>query len=125
MRAGIGKSTISFNLAYMFSRQANTSVLDVCPQRNLTESIMQGQKAAVTIAEALRPRVLGPAFGVDPDDISYRLSSLNDNFKGGKKSYFIPGDGDLFSFPSSLYQQLQQAIVLPATRTPLRIFCSV
>jgi hypothetical protein len=54
--------------------------------------------------------VLGPAFGVIPDEISYRLALLNDNFSGGKKSWFIPGDGGLFSFPSSLYQQLQQAI---------------
>jgi chromosome partitioning protein len=45
-----------------------------------------------------------------PDDISYKLSGLNDYFKGGKASYFIAGDADLFSFPSSLYQQMQQAM---------------
>lgn len=110
LRGGIGKSTISFNLAYMFSRVASTLVLDLCPQRNLTESIVRSQRHAVTIADALRPKVLGPAFGVLPDDISYRLSTLNDNFKGGKKSYLVPGDGALFAFPSSLYQQLQQAM---------------
>jgi len=110
LRGGIGKSTISFNLAYMFSRTSSTLVVDLCPQRNLTESIARGHKKTVTIADAIRPKVLGPAFGVIPDDISYRLSGINDNFKGGKKSYFIFGDGDLFSFPSSLYQQLQQAM---------------
>ena len=110
LRGGIGKSTISFNLAYMFSRSASTLVLDLCPQRNLTESIMRGQKSAITIADALRPKVLGPAFGVVPEDISYQLSKLNDNFKGGKKSFFVPGDAALFAFPSSLYQQLQQAM---------------
>lgn len=110
LRGGIGKSTISFNLAYMFSRSASTLILDLCPQRNLTESIMRGQVKGITIADALRPKVLGPAFGVPPDDIAYRLSGLNENFKGGKKSFFIPGDGALFAFPSSLYQQLQQAM---------------
>jgi chromosome partitioning protein len=110
LRGGIGKSTISFNLAYMLSRHASTLVLDLCPQRNLTESISRNGKLAVTIADALRPKVLGPAFGVVPDDIAYRLSGLNENFKGGKKSYFISGDGGLFAFPSSLYQQLQQAM---------------
>lgn len=110
LRGGIGKSTISFNLAYMFSRSVSTLILDLCPQRNLTESITRDRLHGVTIADAIRPKVLGPAFGVQPDDISYRLSSLNDNFKGGKKSYFVPGDGALFSFPSSLYQQLQQAM---------------
>lgn len=110
LRGGIGKSTMSFNLAYMFSRHNSTLVADLCPQRNLTESTMRGQTAAVDIGIALRPKVLGPAFGDVPDDISYQLSHLNDHFKGGKKSFFIPGDADLFSFPSSLYQQLQQAM---------------
>jgi hypothetical protein len=54
--------------------------------------------------------VLGPAFGEVPDNISRRLSRLNENFAGGKKSFFIPGDPGLFAFPSSLYQQLQQAM---------------
>jgi chromosome partitioning protein len=110
LRGGIGKSTVTFNLAFMFSRKSSTLVLDLCPQRNLTESIMRGQAAAVTIATSLRPKVLGPAFGVAPEEISYRLASLNDKFLGGKKSWFIPGDGSLFAFPSSLYQQLQQAM---------------
>jgi cellulose biosynthesis protein BcsQ len=110
LRGGIGKSTISFNLAYMFSRARSTLILDLCPQRNLTESIMRGQKREVNIGAALRPKVLGPAFGVMPEELSYRLATLNDHFNGGKKSWFIPGDNGLFAFPSSLYQQLQQAV---------------
>jgi cellulose biosynthesis protein BcsQ len=97
-------------MAYMVSRQRSTLILDLCPQRNLTESIMRGQKKEMTVGAALRSKVLGPAFGVVPDEMSYRLSSLNENFTGGKKSWFIPGDAGLFAFPSSLYQQLQQAI---------------
>lgn len=110
LRGGIGKSTLSFNIAYMMSRHAHTLVADLCPQRNLTEALMRGQASEVNIGMALRPKVLGPAFGDVPEDISYRISNLNDYFKGGKGSYFIPGDPDLFSFPSALYQQLQQAM---------------
>lgn len=110
LRGGIGKSTLSFNLAWMFSRYEATLVADLCPQRNLTESLMRGYMPDVTVEDALRPKILGPAFGDVPDDISYRISEYNDHFKGGKSSYFVPGDAQLFAFPSALYQQLQQAI---------------
>lgn len=110
LRGGIGKSTISFNLSYLFSRIKSTLLADVCPQMNLTESIMRGHEIDVSIKDALFPKVLGSAFGDIPDDISYRLAHINERFKGGKKSYFIPGSSSLFSFPSSLYQQLQQAM---------------
>ncbi|WP_313064723.1 ParA family protein [Achromobacter animicus] len=110
LRGGIGKSTLSFNLAWMFTRHHSTLVADLCPQRNLTESIMRGQKPEVTVSHALNPKVLGPAFGEVPEDISYRASSLNDHFKGAKSGFLVPGDGALFAFPSALYQQLQQAM---------------
>lgn len=110
LRGGIGKTTLCFNLAYMLSRHKPTLVADLCPQKNLTEAILRDADATVTIADALRPKVLGPAFGDIPDDISYKISNLNDYFKGGKASYFIVGDSNLFAFPSALYQQLQQAM---------------
>ncbi|WP_175767795.1 ParA family protein [Burkholderia cenocepacia] len=110
LRGGIGKSTLSFNLAWMFTRHHSTLIADLCPQRNLTESITRGQKLDVTIGAALNPKVLGPAFGDVPEDISYRASGLNDHFKAGKSGFLVPGDGQLFAFPSALYQQLQQAM---------------
>ncbi len=110
LRGGIGKSTLSFNLAYMLSRYRTTLVADLCPQKNLTEVIMREAEYNVNIGDALRPLVSGPAFGDIPTDISYLISKLNDSFKGAKASYFIPGDSGLFAFPSSLYQQLQQAM---------------
>ncbi|WGY34902.1 ParA family protein [Pseudomonas aeruginosa] len=110
LRGGIGKSTLSFNLSWMFTRHSPTLIADLCPQRNLTESLMRGAKAEVSVGDALRPKVLGPAFGDVPEDISYRISTYNDHFKGGKSGYFVPGDGQLFAFPSALYQQLQQAM---------------
>lgn len=125
LRGGIGKSTISFNLSYMLSRQNSTLVVDLCPQRNLTESIARGEKHKSTIGDVLRPKVLGPAFGAVDENISYRLSQLNDHFSGGKKSYFIPGDAGLFAFPSSLYQQLQQAMAASNTSAVKNILFSL
>jgi chromosome partitioning protein len=110
LRGGIGKSTLSFNLAYLMSRNEPTLIADLCAQQNLTESLMRGSPKPVTISDALRPILLGPAFGNVPTDISFRVSQHNDNFKGGKGAFFIPGSGELFAFPSSLYQQLQQAV---------------
>ncbi|MEH3041484.1 MAG: ParA family protein [Sphingomonas paucimobilis] len=110
LRGGIGKSTLSFNIAYLMSRAKPTLIADLCAQCNLTEALMRGQATPVTIADALRPRLMGPAFGEIPDDISYRVGTYNHNFKGGKSAFFLPGSAELFSFPSSLYQQLQQAV---------------
>ena len=109
LRGGVGKSTLSFNLAYEISRHKRVLVADVCPQCNLTETMMRGRKPEVTIYQALIPRLLGPAFGEAPDDISYRMSERLDSFKGGHRCCFIPGDPEMFSFPSQLYQQLQLA----------------
>ena len=109
LRGGVGKSTLAFNLAYEISRNHPLLVTDLCPQRNLTENMMRGEDTPVTILTALQPMLLGPAFGDVPEDISYRISQHCDSFKGGKTSYFIPGDALMFAFPSTMYQQLQIA----------------
>lgn len=112
LRGGVGKTSLCFNLAYELSRKAPVLVADLCPQRNLTELFFAASEEApyANIIDALRPAVLGPAFGVAPDELAYRIGDLCTPFKGGKKSYFIPGSSDLFAFPASLYQQLQMAL---------------
>lgn len=109
LRGGVGKSTLTFNLAYEISRKHSLLVADLCAQRNLTENLMRGVQQDVTILDALQPALLGAAFGDVPDDISYRVSSYCDSFKGGKSAFVIPGSPELFAFPSTLYQQLQIA----------------
>jgi cellulose biosynthesis protein BcsQ len=109
LRGGVGKSTLAFNLAYEMAAKRNILVADLCAQCNLTETLMRDEEPEVTILSALQPKLLGPAFGDVPEDISYRISLTCDAFKMKKASYVIPGDALMFAFPSTLYQQLQIA----------------
>ncbi|SFV06157.1 CobQ/CobB/MinD/ParA nucleotide binding domain-containing protein [Methylobacterium sp. 174MFSha1.1] len=109
LRGGVGKSSIAFNIAYELSRRYRLLIADLCPQCNLTEVLRRDRENKVTILDALRPRLLGPAFGIEPDEIAYSVSQSCESFMGGKGSYIIPGDPEMFAFPSQLYQQLQLA----------------
>lgn len=84
LRGGVGKSTLSFNLAYEMSRKHSVLIADLCAQRNLTENLMKGFEIDVTLLDALQPALLGAAFGDVPDDISYRTSSYCESFKGAR-----------------------------------------
>lgn len=109
LRGGVGKSTLSFNLAYEMSRHKTMLIADLCAQCNLTENLMRGEDPEVTILDGLQPRLLGPAFGSAPSDQSYKISKYCDSFKTSNASYVIPGNAELFAFPSTMYQQLQTA----------------
>lgn len=109
LRGGVGKSTITFNLAYELAQQRPLLLADMCAQCNLTENLMRDQEPEITVLETLQPFLLGPAFGSAPEDASYRVSTYCDSFKTAKPSYLMPGNAELFAFPSMLYQQLQTA----------------
>lgn len=108
LRGGVGKSSLAFNLAYEISRANSLLIADLCPQGNLTDMLLKDISApSVTIFKALQPKLLGPAFGEELEDFSYRVSEFCSYFKGGARCYFIAGDPEMFAFPSQLYQQLQ------------------
>lgn len=109
LRGGVGKSTLSFNLAYEMAAHRSMLVADVCAQRNLTESILKEAHPVVNILQALEPELLGPAFGPAPSDLTYRASKYCDSFKKQKEVWVIPGSPEMFAFPSQMYQQLQTA----------------
>lgn len=109
LRGGVGKSTLAFNLAFELAGIRSMLIADLCAQCNLTETLMRGVQPEVTILEALQPALLGPAFGDEPSDISYRVSATCDAFKTRKASYIVPGNALMFAFPSTMYQQLQIA----------------
>lgn len=109
LRGGVGKSSLAFNLAYELSRKHSLLIADLCAQCNLTELLLQDYKPKVNISDALQPTLLGPAFGEEIEDISYRVSLYCDEFKGGKACFLVPGSPELFAFPSFLYQQLNLA----------------
>lgn len=109
LRGGVGKSTITFNLAYELAKQRQLLIADMCAQCNLTENLMRGEDPEVTVLETLQPILLGPAFGTAPPDASYRVSTYCDPFKTTKPAFLMPGNAELFAFPSMLYQQLQTA----------------
>jgi cellulose biosynthesis protein BcsQ len=109
LRGGVGKSTITFNLAYELAQQRSLLIADMCAQCNLTENLMRNEDPDVTVLDTLQPILLGPAFGSAPSDASYRISNYCDSFKTAKPSYLMPGNAELFAFPSMLYQQLQTA----------------
>ncbi len=109
LRGGVGKSTLAFNLAFEMAGERSLLVADLCPQCNLTETLMRDMEPDVTILSTLQPVVLGSAFGEAPSDPSYRISQHCEAFKSRRPAYFIPGDPLMFAFPSAMYQQLQIA----------------
>jgi chromosome partitioning protein len=103
LRGGVGKSTLSFNLAHELPADCSLLIADICPQCNLTEALMRDTVPEVTILKAFQPVLLEPAFGDVPDDISYQVPKYCDSFKMLKPAYFIPGDSEMFAFLSSMY----------------------
>ncbi|TMI99195.1 MAG: ParA family protein [Alphaproteobacteria bacterium] len=110
-RGGIGKSTLSFNLAWEISRASKTLLLDLCPQRNFTQSLLgdDANTAGATIYDALLPGVMAGTPNIELDDLLASVPPACLAFKYGAGAHVVPGSSELFLFPSLLYTQLSAA----------------
>jgi len=108
-RGGIGKSTLTFNLAYEVSRDHRLLLLDTCSQKNLSQAMFGPQLSdqPANLYEALVADITN-THGVSFDDLTVRANPYCPPFQGGKPVYAIPGASELFLFPSLLYSQLAQ-----------------
>jgi chromosome partitioning protein len=108
-RGGIGKTTLSFNLAYELSRAFTCLFLDTCSQRNFSQNIFGDSLPDFkkTIYDALVVEMTG-AGNFDIHDILAPVKPYCPAFKGNKPCFMVPGSSELFLFPSLLYSQLAQ-----------------
>ena len=106
-RGGIGKTTLSFNLAYAMCKNYMTLFLDVCPQQNFTSLFSNNfLENDITIYDALMQKMMGSAWSADLSKLSKRVQDTNSEFKDGKTCYYIPGSSRLFLYPSQFYSRL-------------------
>ncbi|WP_299773120.1 ParA family protein [uncultured Pseudoteredinibacter sp.] len=108
LRGGIGKSTLTFNLAY---DAECVLAVDTCPQGNSTSFFTQGRRATgTTIYDALLPYLL-PRMAF-PSNIAQDVESKNSYFQG-RGAYFVPSSPNLYEFPSIMESALSQARGIP------------
>jgi chromosome partitioning protein len=108
LRGGIGKSTLTFNLAFDGD---NVIAVDTCPQGNSTSFFTGGNPAeGSTTYDALLPYLL-PRMAF-PAHITQLVSDSNKFFEG-KNTKFIPSSPNLYEFPSIMEAALSQARNIP------------
>ncbi len=108
LRGGIGKSTLTFNLAYDAGK---VLAVDTCPQSNSTSFFTQGKPSVgTTIYDALLPYLL-PRMAF-PANIAQNVESKNSYFKG-LGAHFVPSSPNLYEFPSIMESALSQARGIP------------
>lgn len=108
-RGGIGKSTLTFNVAYELSRKSSCLLLDTCSQCNLSQNIFGDPLLSFekTLYHALIGEITNTS-SLDYSDLVLPISPYCHSFVHGKKSFMVPGSSELFLFPSLLYSQLAQ-----------------
>jgi chromosome partitioning protein len=116
-RGGIGKSTLTFNLAYEISRNHRALLLDTCSQKNLSQIIFGEQlpDQEVTLYDALIAEITNTGQKA-VEDYVIKANPFCNEWAGGKPLFMIPGSTQLFLFPSLLYSQLAQYAQLPTAR---------
>ncbi len=116
LRGGIGKSTLTYNLAY---ETDNLLVIDTCPQGNASAFMNEGQekKSTTDIYEAILPYML-PRLPF-PANISTPVAEVNKYFRH-KNIRFICSSPNLYEFPTRLESALSQANNLPTQRDKIK-----
>lgn len=123
-RGGIGKTTLSFNLAYAMCQKYMTLFLDMCPQQNFS-SLLYNSTATFsnpTIYDAMMQIMMGPAWKTSSSSLSQRVQDTNTEFRSGKTCYFIPGSSRLFLFPSQFYSRLNEYLGMTASGDSSPVF---
>lgn len=108
-RGGIGKSTLSFNLAYELSLEYQCLLLDTCSQRNFSQNIFGDD--LIKITETLYDAIIGEITStgnISYKDLSKSVAPFCHEFRLNKSTTMIAGSTQLFLFPSLLYSQLAQ-----------------
>ena len=108
LRGGVGKSTLSFNLAYELASRSALLVADLCAQCNLTETLLREAEPEVTISKRFSRCSWDRPSGAP---LLSRLPGLPllRFIQGSKAGVDHPRLPEMFAFPSTLYQQLQIA----------------
>jgi cellulose biosynthesis protein BcsQ len=116
LRGGIGKSTLTYNLAYETN---NLLVIDTCPQGNASAFFNEGKpiKSYTNIYEAILPYML-PRLPF-PANISTSVAEVNNYFKD-KNIRLICSSPNLYEFPTILESALSQANNLPTQRDKIK-----
>jgi len=108
LRGGIGKSTLTFNLAH---DAEDVIAVDTCPQGNSSRFFTSGNPPiGTTIYDALLPYLL-PRMAF-PSNIAQRVDSFNSYFQN-KNICFVPSSPNLYEFPSTMESALSQARGIP------------
>lgn len=109
-RGGIGKTTLSFNLAYAMCQKYMTLFLDMCPQQNFTSLLLNSTDpfSGPSIYDGMMKIMMGSAWKQPDGPLSRRVQDSNIEFQDGKTCYFIPGSSRLFLFPSQFYSRLNE-----------------